>query len=172
MIGAPKSGFRGSAAAEVITLEAQKVGFQVADLQLRFPMEMPGTRSIGSGKWRLIEDWPFQLNERAFVVPMGFVTDLYSVPWGLNLLFPRDERDNRPGVIHDWFYATGGLRATDTDEGLPRTIGDRMLLITCLQCSFRVSRANAIHAGVRIGGWLPFNRLAKAGHSISNPMMD
>lgn len=158
--------------AGLIEGESEKIDFNVADLQLTFPMEMPATRSQGKGKWKLIEPWVFNLNQHRFTVPEGFITDLYSVPWGISLFFPRDEKDNRAGLIHDYFYATAGLRATANDKQLDREIGDRLLLIACLQCAFRVSRAMSIHAGVRAGGWYQFGKLTKAGYSIEHPMMD
>lgn len=142
------------------------------DLQVTFPLEMPLARSLGNGRWRIAEDWLFCINGKPFKLPMGFVTDLYSVPWPLTLLIPRDEQDNRPSAIHDAAYATVGFRKTAADEGFSRAQCDLLIFITALQCGLGLRRALSIYLGVRIGGWLPWGKLKRAGHSLDNPMMD
>lgn len=157
---------------EEVKVECIKEPWRFADLQVTFPLEMPVTRSRGNGQWRLEEVWTFFINDKAFTVPIGFITDLYSVPWLLTLVIPRDERDNRPGLIHDFLYATVGLRATPAEEGLPREVCDRILLITSLQCAFKFRRSNSIYCGVRIGGWYQWEKLKTAGYCIARPMMN
>jgi hypothetical protein len=145
---------------------------ETSDLQVTFPMEMPLARSLGRGKWRIEEDWPFQINGKPFLVPGGFITDLYSVPWPLTLFIPRDEQDNRPSALHDAAYATVGFRKTKKDKGLTRAQCDLIILITALQCGLGLRRSLAIYLGVRIGGWVPFGKLKAAGYSLEKPMMD
>lgn len=145
---------------------------QTSDLQVTFPIEMPLARSLGNGRWRIAEDWPFQINGKPFLLPKGFITDLYSVPWPLTLLIPKDERDNRPSALHDAAYATVGFRKTAQETGMTRAQCDLIILITALQCGLGLRRSLSIYLGVRIGGWIPFGKLKAAGHSLENPMME
>lgn len=148
------------------------LSYPPGDLQITFPPQAPLARSLGGGRWQLAEDWRFQINQKPYLAPHGFVTDLYSVPWPLTLLIPRDERDNRPSTIHDAAYATVGFRKSAVDVGLTRAQCDLLILITALQCGLGLRRALSIYLGVRLGGWIPWRKLYKAGHSIANPKMN
>jgi len=72
---------------------------------------------VGGGCYRLEAPFRFSVWEGAsrgekslaltFEVPLGFVTDLHSVPagWGLRLLFPADIPGNNASAVgHDFLY--------------------------------------------------------------------
>jgi hypothetical protein len=106
-------------------------------------------------------------------VPVGFVCDLYSVPFPLSVFIPRDERDNRPAMIHDWLYATVGLRATAAAPStFPRSLCDAALFHASRQCGLGPVRSWSIHTGVTIGGWKPWSDLSRAGHSLAHPKLN
>lgn len=149
---------------------------------LLIPSEMPATRSLGKGKHVLLESWRFVIiiervdgkrDVHECVVPKGFITDFYSVPWPLTLFIPRDEHDNRPSIMHDWLFATCGLRETaDSPSVLSRGECNDVLDLACNLCSLPRIRQWSIPTGVRIGSWVVWNRLVQAGHSIANPKLD
>lgn len=137
------------------------------------PATMPPTISLGRGRWRTTEEWAFRILDQWATIPSGFVCDLFSVPFPLNILIPRDEQDNRPALIHDWLYATVGLRFTHADKPLlVRAECDLALREACRQAGFPWRRRTSIYTGVRIGGWKPWNELAAAGHSVTHPKLD
>jgi hypothetical protein len=51
-------------------------------------------------------------------VPVGFTTDLASVPKIIRNIFDVDGRSRAPAVLHDWLYAVQRTTKTDADEFL------------------------------------------------------
>lgn len=134
---------------------------------------MPPTVSLGHGRWKLAEPWDFSVGGLHLRVPEGFLCDLFSVPFPLSILIPKDEKDNRPALIHDYLYATVGLRATCWDEPvLNREMCDALLREACRQCEFPRRRIWSIHTGVRLGGFKAWHQLASDGYSLQRPKMD
>lgn len=95
-----------------------------------------------------------------FEVPTGTITDLASIPRILrrHRSFDPQGPSRRPAVGHDLAYATGKLGGRE----LTRAEADRFLYVALL--SEGVSRALAwsFYAGVRVGGWVPWNRYRAA----------
>lgn len=137
------------------------------------PATMPPTVSLGNGRWRSTVEWSFRICDMWATVPAGFVCDLFSVPFPLSILIPRDEPDNRPAFIHDWLYATVGMRPHFMSKPLfSREECDAALREACRQARFPARRVWSIYTGVRIGGWVPWSKLDEAGYSIANPKLD
>jgi hypothetical protein len=133
---------------------------------------MPATRSLGRGRWLLLEDWEFILNGKLITIPKGFVTDLYSIPWPWCWFFNPDQTDNRPALIHDWLFATCGLRPTATDESVFNLTQVNTALRFAMEvCNLPWISKKAIYRGVDVGSWVIWGRYLRAGYSQQNPKL-
>lgn len=92
---------------------------------------------------------------RTIIVPSGFVTDLASIPRGLWNIIPKEGKQNRAGVIHDWLYMTA-------EEGCTRKGADDALREGCLCSGVSARMARVIWLGVRLGGWVVWRRYRRA----------
>ncbi len=75
--------------------------------------ELPG--DIVDGRQRVKLTAPVDYRDRTrregesvILVPVGFVTDFASVPWGVRNLFPPMGLHARPAIIHDLLYRIEG----------------------------------------------------------------
>lgn len=141
-------------------------------MTLAFPDRMPPCISLGSGKWETQTPWWFAINGFKTIIPAGFVTDLYSVPWLFSLIIPRDQASNVPALIHDFLYATCGLRMLATDS--PRISHrecDRALYRAAEICELSWIQRRLILRGLLIGSWRPWNQMLREGRCLTNPRM-
>jgi hypothetical protein len=76
-------------------------------------------------------------------VPMGFVTDLASIPRLPVIYLLLNGIADEAGVVHDYAYSTGLI---------PRIKADMMLKEACISLGIPEWKAEAIYLGVRIGG--------------------
>jgi len=146
-------------------------------VKLSLPDTMPLCRSLGRGKWRTAEEWRFAIvyggEEILCKVPAGFVTDLFSVPRVFQNIVTPDGNDARPSLVHDYCYATSGLREDARHAPrLTREECDLALLLAMKETGFPLIRRHTIHRAVRLGGWLPWRKLVSDGCSIATPRMD
>lgn len=151
-------------------------------IYLCLPQRAPLVRSLGAGQWELAADWSFVLgralggrflgHRETATIPAGFVSDLFSVPPLLRAVLPRDQRDNRPAFIHDFLYATIGLRSHWIEAPVfSRAECDAALLLAMEATGFGWLRRHDIYAGVRLGGWLPWHKISLELCSVTKPMM-
>lgn len=142
-------------------------------MKIFMPPEFPACRSLGGGRWRLLEPWTFFVDGFPATAIPGFVCDLYSSPWVFTMAIPSDELDNRPALMHDWLYATVGLRKTQFKPSVfSRGQADEVLREAMQMCGFSWARRNVIHLGVRIGGGSPWGEYTRKGYSVANPCME
>jgi len=99
--------------------------------------------------WRLTEPLIYDGGSgQVITVPVGFVTDLASIPqfaWSLG--FGPEGRWNRPAVVHDYLYATRGEGGRYT-----RAQADKILDQAMAECDVPAWRRAVIWAAVRLGG--------------------
>lgn len=90
---------------------------------------------------------------RIFTVPAGFVTDFASIPRGLWNLLPVHGRQDKAAVLHDFLYAHNGVTRAEADA----------LFREAMEAEGvgKVAR-NLMYAGVRAGGWKPWNKYRAA----------
>lgn len=81
-------------------------------------------------------------------VPAGFKTDLASIPRFFWRVLPPVGRYDKAAVVHDYLYQFNGVTRKQADDVLLE--GMRVLGVPGWQC-------NVIYAGVRVGGWKPWN---------------
>lgn len=132
-------------------------------------------RSLASGRWRVIAPLIYRSHDgEEITVEVDYSTDLFSVPWWLWWLLPRDGRGRAAAVVHDYIYTDLTHRFTraeadrifrqalaDKDaeyQRLPRRprdnpIIDRLAaLVRALAPILHWLRRWTMWAGVRIGG--------------------
>ena len=89
-----------------------------------------------------------------FDVPAGFPTDLASIPKILwNILHPVGRYD-AAAVVHDYLYAHGLLNG----KPITRAQADAILNEAMTVCGVGKVTRFLIYAGVRIGGWVVWNK--------------
>lgn len=93
-------------------------------------------------------------------IPAGFRTDVCSIPWLVQWIIPKEGEHNRPGVVHDWLYATGLSRG----KKITRKDADDVLLEALTVVGVRWTRRTAIYVGVRLGGWWPWHKYRRGTH--------
>ena len=81
-------------------------------------------------------------------VPAGFKTDYASIPRFFWRVLPPVGKYDRAAVVHDWLYAKNGVTRKQADDILYEAMG--VLGVPGWQ-------RNVIYAGVRVGGWKPWN---------------
>jgi len=77
-------------------------------------------------------------------VPVGFVTDLASLPRGIRSIYSRTGRSRYASVIHDYLYSIKWSTRKECDKMF------KELLIASGVSRFR---AQTFYMGVRAGGW-------------------
>ena len=93
------------------------------------------------------------LLDRQITVPAKYVTDLASVPRLLWNIVPPIGKYDCAAVIHDWLYQKGTVT---------RDQADAVLLEGMRVYGIKKSLRAVIYAGVRVGGWVPWNKYRKA----------
>ena len=100
-------------------------------------------------KWELFTDFYVSAPSWQGVIPVGFITDLASVPkifWGI---FPPQGFYEEACVAHDWLYSR---------TVLPRQVCDQVLKEGMEAAGTPWLTTNIIWGMVRLFGWIPYNR--------------
>lgn len=84
----------------------------------------------------------------------GFITNFASIPRVLRTRLNVNGKSRRPAVWHDDAYCSGRLTRADADEGFRRLLVAEGMSET---------DAYVYWLGLRIGGWVPWNRRRKHG---------
>lgn len=100
------------------------------DMDAKFE-NAPVVTPFNDDYWLLLEDLIFEAvrvsDNKAFkiTVPAGFVTDLASIPVGLNLIYSKTGKYSSAGILHDYLYWTQFCNRKKSDrlikEGLKAT---------------------------------------------------
>jgi hypothetical protein len=72
---------------------------------------------VGNNLWITMNDYPFMLDGRLMFIPLFFLHDKYSVPFGV--VFPRSRevaKENIPAVLHDYLIRNRKLLHMSMDE--------------------------------------------------------
>jgi len=107
------------------------------------------------GKRVLLADLRFYGNGSYVCIPAGFETDYASVPRLLWNILPPTGPWTYPSVLHDWLYANAGIDWYDREEA------DNAFLEAMLAVGVGKLRAYVMWAGVRLGGWKPWNKYTR-----------
>lgn len=99
--------------------------------------------------WAVASPLVWQDAQGAIAVPVGFLTDLASIPDVLKNIPWLDVNgvSRSPAVLHDWLYRTHQFSRADSDS---------MLRAALLSRGASKAQAWAFYTGVRIGGGGPY----------------
>lgn len=102
-----------------------------------------------AGFWFLTDPLVWDDGVRRVEAPRFFVTDLASVPAPMRSILDTNGLSRRAAVIHDFAYATGCMTRKEADQ----------LFLDALVADGVISVGRGLYfAGVRLFGWIPFNR--------------
>jgi Protein of unknown function (DUF1353) len=90
-------------------------------------------------------------------IPVGFITDLASIPKVLRNTLDVDGRSRAPAILHDWLYCT---------QHSTRAFADSMLREALGEYGENAATAWVYWAGVRLGGWLPWSERQQRGGGL------
>lgn len=100
---------------------------------------------------------------RVVVVPNGFDYDKASVPRMVWWYIPRDDAQiEQAAKFHDYLYRVQKIEG----EWITRKEADKIFLMILKAEDMRFDKARVAYRGVRIGGWVSFDKQAK---KIGNP---
>ena len=91
-----------------------------------------------------------------FVVFVGFVTDLASIPRALRWMINPNGKSRRAAVLHDFLY---------TGQHLSRKDSDLLFLAALKADGVGLVTRQALYRGVRMGGWLFYNECCNRSDS-------
>lgn len=115
---------------------------------------------IDGTKWKLTSAFDYRLGHAKGAeyvrVPREFLTDFASIPRGLWNVLPPAGAYGKAAVIHDWLYQMRVVRPSG--RLVDRAEADRVLLEAMEVLGVRRFTRHVIYAGVRVGGWLTWNR--------------
>lgn len=102
--------------------------------------------------WKIIEPFDYEVGNlgsgEKIDVPIGFVTDLASIPRLFWNIMPPFGRYSRAAVLHDWLYHT---------QQYTRKKSDHILLEAMAVLNVSWITRWTIFLGVRSGGWMAWN---------------
>lgn len=138
------------------------------------PVRIPGEGE----RYRLLKEWRYLWElpdgtRQCLVVPRGFTLDGASVPrllWTLTGITP-DGLHRAASVAHDYLYRHAGkLREgvhrvyshgtgwVDAEHVWTREEADRLFARLLRECGVGKLRRRIMYLGVRLGGWISWNR--------------
>jgi hypothetical protein len=109
------------------------------------PLTLEELTDTEHSRWRVV-DHPFRYESDLaglITVPIGFVTDLASVPRIPFIYDALGADDNKPACVHDWIYTTGKY---------PKDIADKILLEASAVIGMAAWRRRLIYWGVVLFG--------------------
>ena len=88
-------------------------------------------------------------------VPVGFVTDLASVPKFLFGIFPNSGIYTEASVLHDYMYS---VQSFDKDSNITRKDADSIYVHMCKDLGVGKIRSTLMYVALRSFGWTKFRK--------------
>lgn len=108
----------------------------------------------GCGRWALVRPLVYVARDgEALRVPAGFITDLASIPRLAQPIVPVNGCHRAAAILHDYLFVV---------QDRPRQAVDALFLEAMALSGVRWTQRHAMHAAVRLGGWLPWRTNARA----------
>ena len=104
---------------------------------------------VVGGLWKLLRPYKAFWAGGHIEVPVGFMTDLASIPRIARSIIPQIGDQNGPSVIHDWCYR---------HHWKTRALSDGLFLTGMRVAGVNWARRNIIYSAVRVGGWVTWNK--------------
>lgn len=118
-----------------------------------------------NGNWKVYQSFAYDIGAlgsgRTVVIPQGFTTDFASIPKLLwTILPPNGQAYDRAAVVHDYLYRGGWITEAGTRllHYPERAEADSILNEAMAVSNVGRVKRWAIYEGVRVGGWVPWNK--------------
>ncbi len=98
--------------------------------------------------WLTLTKIRFAIDDKEYAIPVGFVTDMGSVPRIARMTVDRMGKSLVAFVIHDYLYAS------DSTVAVERKVADEVLYQIGRFCGESWYTANKIYYAVRMFGWM------------------
>ena len=118
----------------------------LSNLYVRAVVERPG-------QWELVFPLRWDDGWQRHVVPVGFKTDLASIPRPFRNAINVNGKSRRAAVLHDWLYS---------GKCVARVDADRLFLDAMAADGVGWVTRRAMYAAVRAAGWVYFRRCGKS----------
>jgi hypothetical protein len=118
-------------------------------------LQLLNTRA--SGLYRVEEIVEYKSNDTLIVVPVGFITDLASIPKILPALMMKNTIQPA-AIIHDYLYARPNLPRHPFPHMFSRKEADKIFFYGMLLAGTGRTRAKIYYTAVRMFGWKAWNR--------------
>ncbi len=116
-------------------------------MDIHFNTLAPLMRPCRNGRdWVVEEAVTVTWGPYSVTTPVGFRTDLASIPQFLRSLIPQNGKHKVPAIIHDYLYRTPG-------HSLSRTLADKIFLDGMRVAGVQWLRRWIMYMGVRASGW-------------------
>ena len=99
-------------------------------------------------KWELVETFTVKWRGKEWRIPMGFKTDLASIPKFFHRFFPVIDKHIQPAIVHDYFYEN----ADKDSYKITKAEADQMFLDGMEHVGVPYWRRYAMYYAVRLGG--------------------
>ncbi len=132
--------------------------------------EMPPLLPMPDGRfWKVTADLTYYVgaegSDTYVLVPKGALTDFASVPRILQNIFPPWGLYGPAAVVHDQLYTDQHMVVDGKVAAITRKQADDIFLEAMGVLNVPVWKRDAMYAGVRAGGWMPWgdykNKAAK-----------
>lgn len=107
-------------------------------------------RASNPGWFTLCAEFTCTFDSQIIRVPVGFKTDLASIPRPLRGIFDRTGLSLKPAIVHDYLYTDGSIPT------LPRKLCDKIFYACLRAVGVSAWTAWIYYAGVRMGGGWSF----------------
>ena len=124
-------------------------------------------RKLGrENRWELLSPLIYYIDNligECVEVPKGFVTDFASIPFPFSRIFPPVGKSyDAPSVLHDYLYYMPYVWGWDKKcRQIERVEADNIYLEAMVDNRTPLFVRRSIYAGLRMGGWVTWNRYRK-----------
>lgn len=108
------------------------------------------------GNWKLLEELRYYTKRGHLIrIPKGFLCDLASIPRIFRPILSVNGDHREAAILHDWLYYKKGHAALSI---FTREECDKLFLEAMLESGVSKAKSYLMFAGVRVGGWVAWNR--------------
>lgn len=120
-------------------------------------------------QWSLEEDWIFEMEGRAYIIPSGFTFDGATIPRSLTVWFAPTGILLLGALVHDYLYFKGSIYKFGANEWVKtspfsRKKVDQIFRDICIDVNGFYSLNYIAYIMVRMTGWFYWNQYKKKSH--------
>lgn len=112
-----------------------------------------GSKITGTHEWLVHEPFNFWVDDTLHTVPAGFRTNFASTPRALWAVFPPSGIYTEAAVAHDYLYG---------EQVFDQAKSDKIYKRLCEFCGVGKTRSSLMKLGLKLGGWVAYNKSKKA----------